>query len=249
MLRFHAADFVAIMDGLRKIADVLHRDGGDTADQRIRELAWTLTDATRQSADRVGLTSSVMAAEKMLRAIETNRRPSRMSELFRELETVVQYELRDRMVFVVPQARAQYYDAKEPLDGSDIVNKLPKTLYDATEAGKCFAVGRYTACVFHLMRVVEACVQALGVKLGAQIENGDNWQSILDKTRRAVNDTYSKHSSPERIAYDEVLAYLTSVKNAWRNPTMHPATTYTEEDVRGIMPAVSGFTKSLAAML
>jgi hypothetical protein len=37
---------------------------------------------------------------------------------------------------------------------------------DADEAGKCFAVGRYTACVFHLMRIMERCVQKMGRDLG-----------------------------------------------------------------------------------
>jgi len=249
MLRFYAAEFMQMMGELRKLASVLNDDLGDTLDTATREVLWTGTAFIRDTADRICLTSSVRAAERMMQAVEGNRSPSRLGELFRELSTVVQYELQDCMVFVIPQARAQYYNAKKPLGGSDIVNKLPDTVCDVTEAGNCFAVGRYTACVFHLMRVMEMCVQALGAEFGVSVANGETWQGILDSMQGAVKQRYPRHSSPERKTYAGVLSHLESVKIAWRNPTMHPKGTYTEEEARGIIGAVSIFTDNLATLL
>lgn len=37
------------------------------------------------------------------------------------------------------------------------------------EASKCLALGRYTACVFHLMHVMEVAVQVFGKKLRVDI--------------------------------------------------------------------------------
>ena len=42
---------------------------------------------------------------------------------------------------------------------------FPAANHEASEAGKCFATARYTACVFHLMRVMEVGVQEFGAVL------------------------------------------------------------------------------------
>src|SRR5437764_11503208 len=43
-----------------------------------------------------------------------------------------------------------------------VIAKFPVVADDVEEASRCYALGRNPACVFHLMRVTEACVQALG---------------------------------------------------------------------------------------
>jgi kynurenine formamidase len=57
---------------------------------------------------------------------------------------------------------------------------LGKAITDIQEASKSFAVGRFTACVFHLMRVMELGVQALGKKPGVSNAHEIEWQKILN---------------------------------------------------------------------
>ena len=64
---------------------------------------------------------------------------------------------------------SQNYD-KPDLLGPAVIAKWHNLEYDIVEAGNCYAMGRCTAMVFHLMRVMEFGVQELGVKLGVALE-------------------------------------------------------------------------------
>jgi hypothetical protein len=49
--------------------------------------------------------------------------------------------------------------------GKEIPTQFPTARDDIEEAGKCLAFGRGTACVFHLMRIMEVGLRALGQSL------------------------------------------------------------------------------------
>jgi hypothetical protein len=92
--------------------------------------------------------------------------------------------------------------------GNAVWNVFPSAIDDSIEAGKCIALERYTAAVFHLMRVLEAGLKALAKALGAPYS--ENWgQCLGDIEKRAMD----KHSNP---AHKQAVAYLAAVKNAWR---------------------------------
>ena len=87
-------------------------------------------------------------------------------------------ELSARMFFYMPAERAKYF-ADEPLFGEAVANKFPKLAEDISEAGKCFACGRYTATVFHLMRLMEASLERLVKLLRLTIGLNRPWGRIL----------------------------------------------------------------------
>ena len=101
------------------------------------------------------------------------------------------------------------------------------------------------------MRVMEAGVQRLGKKLGISLANEKNWQNILDEVNKAVKALPSKTTRQKNICaiYSEAAAYLFNVKQAWRNPTMHPKKTYTEEQAGGIINSVKTFMNHFDANL
>jgi hypothetical protein len=78
-------------------------------------------------------------------------------------------ELEHRFFLVLDGAMVPYYKQNEPLCGTGAEDKFPQTSEDISEAGKCLALGRSTAAVFHLMRAMESVVTALGAKLGVTI--------------------------------------------------------------------------------
>ncbi len=69
----------------------------------------------------------------------------------------------------MPPSQGQHFYAGANLLGEAVQERFPSLATDIDEAGKCFATGRFTATVFHLMRVMEVGVQefceALGVVL------------------------------------------------------------------------------------
>jgi HEPN domain-containing protein len=125
--------------------------------------------------------------------------------------------------------------------------KLPRASEDIAEAGKCFALTRYTACVFHLMRVMELAVQELGKRLNIKLTGEKNWQNILDEVNKALKalpaKTPAEKKKQARLA--EASANLFNVKLAWRNPAMHPKRTYTEEEAERLMTGVKAFVRHI----
>jgi hypothetical protein len=118
---------------------------------------------------------------------------------------------------------------------------------DIDEAGKCLALNRCTAAVFHLMRVVEIGVQKFGDKLGIALTSEKNWQCILDEINKSIKGM--DHKLPQTKAYAATAAHLYNVKIAWRNEVMHPKQTYTAEEARVLFAAVGTFMRDLTSML
>ncbi|HUB80991.1 MAG TPA: hypothetical protein VMB03_19435, partial [Bryobacteraceae bacterium] len=103
------------------------------------------------------------------------------------LGVTVENELSLRMFFAISPEKARFYgDNAEPF-GSDVANAFPSTLFDASEANRCFALGRNTACVFHLMRVLETGLGVLGKQFGVQCDH-TNWETIINRIEKAIGD-------------------------------------------------------------
>jgi HEPN domain-containing protein len=174
-----------------------------------------------------------------------------------ELERRINDELSSVRFFHVPTNSAQYYprkndEYKKPLFSSQTMKKFSKSIEDAEEAGKCFALARYTACVFHLMRVMERGVQRLGKKLKVTIPVEEkDWgvisSSINGALRRLPNSTVPERKIHAR--YAKAAVYLDNVRESWRNPTMHPKETYTEEEAENAFRFVRQYMEYLTKVL
>lgn len=161
------------------------------------------------------------------------------------LSSVLHSEIESRTFFYVPPDRALYYDDQELL-GKGVIEKFPVIQFDVVEAGNCYAVGRGTACVFHLMRIMEVGVQRLGTKLGVCLVDQKNWQNILDEINKAIK-TLPKASTTVEMC--QASANLYSVKLAWRNEVMHPNDTYTLEEAENLLRQVKLFMSHLATIV
>jgi hypothetical protein len=84
----------------------------------------------------------------------------------------------------------KYFEPKMPLFGEDFTNRF-KTVgaFELDEAAKCKALGRSTACVFHLMRVLEIGIRAMARCLGVPdpVKPAErNWGKILAKIKADI---------------------------------------------------------------
>lgn len=154
-------------------------------------------------------------------------------------------EMKMRSVFWVPlRGRALVAQDKPPF-GDDVLRAFPKASEDISEAGMCLGLGRWTAGVFHLMRAMEVMVQRLAKKL--KIGSLDReWGKLLSDIGKAVEPM---PKGAKRNSWSEVHTHLYHVKQAWRNDTMHPKQTYTEEEARAIYAAVDAFSRRLASLV
>ncbi|HWN42015.1 MAG TPA: hypothetical protein VNW71_07310, partial [Thermoanaerobaculia bacterium] len=83
-----------------------------------------------------------------------------MSDLQRSIER----ELRSNLFLHVGENERRYYEGRHQF-GEGVAAAFPSAVIDIEEAGKCYALSRYTACVFHLMRVMESALRVLASTL------------------------------------------------------------------------------------
>jgi hypothetical protein len=156
-------------------------------------------------------------------------------------------ELDEKAFLMLPSDRKRLYSQPEPLFGTDVEKKFPSMSEDIAEAGKCLALNRSTASVFHLMRVMELGVQHLGDALGVKLVQEKNWQPILDETNKAIR--LLDHKQPRTKALAEAANHLYNAKVAWRNEVMHPKQTYTPEEAEKIFSCTKTFIADLVTLV
>jgi hypothetical protein len=167
-----------------------------------------------------------------------------------EMKTAIYSHLQTLLVMVMPHDKVAYYQNAALFDAS-IVAVCSECALDIAEAGKCFAFGRWTATVFHLMRVMEHGVHRFADKLGVTINPRDPWGAVLNAIDPAVNrmPAGTPAEREKQTAYQGLRASLHAVKEAWRNPTMHPRANYNEQEAREIFELVKTFMRRLVSVL
>ncbi|PYU53211.1 MAG: hypothetical protein DMG48_02970 [Acidobacteria bacterium] len=163
-----------------------------------------------------------------------------------EIQSRIQDEMEQNLFMFIPPDRASRYNRPELL-GEEVNKKFPTIQYDVAEAGNCYAAGRSTAVVFHLMRIMEVGVQQFGTKLGVTLTNEKNWQNILDEINKAIKALDQRAQTTKEFA--AASANLYSVKLAWRNEVMHPNDTYTLEEADNLIRQVHIFMGQLAKVV
>ncbi|MFZ1980558.1 MAG: hypothetical protein WAU61_04570, partial [Smithella sp.] len=103
----------------------------------------------------------------------TNIRATQMEDRFDEIRRTIHREMNLHLFMYIPAERAIYCESYRKKKGGGLANpsvylfgdfvnaKFPSASFDIIEAGNCFATARYTACVFHLMRVLEIGLSTL----------------------------------------------------------------------------------------
>ena len=137
--------------------------------------------------------------------------------------------------------------------GAEAASGFPSAAFDISEAGKCFALNRPTACVFHLMRVLEI---GLGVfaKHFAVPSDHTNWHNIIEGIEKAVRNMSSDPAKPadwkeQQEFYSQAAHGFMFIKDAWRNYTAHARGKYTEDETETIFINVRAFMQRLATRL
>ena len=183
-----------------------------------------------------------------------------MAARLKDFRSKLERELNERFFLYLNEEEAGQFQSAEPF-GPVVASAFPPRKHnDLSEASKCLALGRYTACVFHLMRVMEVAVQAFGKKLGVNLikiaprkrVSELTWEQILNeinpKLKALPQNTIKRKRLHEK--YSSVQSYLYGVKDAWRNPTMHPRLEgYSELQAKDIMNHVKSFLTEFSPLL
>jgi hypothetical protein len=195
----------------------------------------------------LNLDLSVRGIDWATEELKVDPKAATVSRVLPEVQRRVFDELASIWLIDIPRDCFHCYD-NAGLFGEEATNKIANIDTDIAEAGSCFATGRFTACVFHLMRVMERGTQELGNKLGVTFTEEKNWQNILDEINKAIRVLHPVTPQDKAIRdnYSAAAAHLHNVKEAWRNRVMHPKETYTGEEAKAVLDNVRTFIVHLA---
>jgi hypothetical protein len=244
MEKFSAAAFYEIAATLQEMR---HADETETKIATDSSLAEEFLPRLEKLCAGIGLRLSEKAIVKMRRSLasENGLVVHDFQIWIPELHRRITDEMEEKLFLYIPSDRAALYGQTAPF-GNDVSIKFPTIEFDVVEAGNCYACGRGTAVVFHLMRVMEVGVQEFGKKLGVPLVNEKVWQVILNETEKAVK---LLPRGPQIVEMNQALAMLHAVKLAWRNEVMHPKDTYTLEEADNLIRQVRIFMEQLAKIV
>ena len=174
-----------------------------------------------------------------------------MSRAINTIATTIEVELSQKLFFFVPGDRVKFY-GNSALFGDPVEDRFPSASNEISEAGKCYALGRYSASVYHLMRVLEVGLRVLAAEFSVPFGN-DTWNKVLDQIDSNIRGMSSATHGPDwkdkEQFYSEAAAYFRVLKNAWRNYAMHLRDTYDEERAMEIFNTVRAFMRHLSTRL
>jgi hypothetical protein len=197
---------------------------------------------------------AVVELDKELSAHKIDIDYEQLTDYFQEIAITLRRELSLTKIFCIASAKEHYFDLDINILGQTFKSNMPSAIFELDEAGKCHALGRSTACVFHLMRTMEIGIKALARSLSISdpIKPSEkNWGKILGSMKAEMDKRSGGKSweGNDKEFFESAYVSLDAVRVAWRNTTMHVENKYTEDEAEHIFVAVRGFMKKLSSRM
>jgi hypothetical protein len=133
---------------------------------------------------------------------------------------------------------------------------FPKAWMEMAEAGRSYAVGLYTAAVFHSMRGAEiglrAVARELKVEFSYSIELAEQESIIREVEKKAkglINDPKNDQRDKDQKFFSDIIIQFRAFKDAWRNRVSHGRESYDEAQALDVLEHVAKFFGVLATRL
>jgi hypothetical protein len=160
-------------------------------------------------------------------------------------------ELSSLMLRVIPREQSKYCDAKW-LEDSPVLSKYPETIDEFHKAGRCFAYGENTACVFHLMRVTDFYLRKVADSLGI-VYDCNNWKGIGDKISANMQQRYQLKTDEwkkDEPFYAGILTDIQAIGRGHRNQAIHELEKkYDEREAAYMLTVIEAFARHVAEKL
>ena len=169
----------------------------------------------------------------------------------RELLQRLEDELELQVFYQIESQKARFDKDPEGFWGKEIPKAFPSALPELVEAAKCYALGRNTACVFHLMRGLEVSLSCMAKAFGVPSDH-TNWQSIIEQVESRIRElprTKPPDWKEKLEFFSQAASHFMVLKDAWRNYTAHMRGRYEEGDALRIMDNVRGFMEKLSGRI
>ncbi len=279
MFQIYAQSLVRLMEKLQELeAEATKWSRTGTTKERFQEMTAIIVKA-EDSCDLLALSSAKKQIARMRAASETGGGLlyNDLVTMIAEMRVRIKEDLEDKVFlcvsdrslidrFFIVATKEEYSSGvgllvprvAHQLFHPSIVERMEEVSDDIVEACRCFFADRFTASVFHLMRIVEYGLVEVAALAGIE-DQKPSWGSLLNALDKLANRT--KHDElplaiqPHIQLIRELLPRLHAIQHAWRNKIVHvenkliPTGSVTPEIANDIMNAVEIFMKTLVASL
>ncbi len=256
MLQFPAERYIAISSRLTSVIRIIER--ADYRYERINDQtipsSKTEVGEIKEDCRLLALESCVTKLEEIEKTLDGFPIYDDLARQYKELYKCIFDEMTEKLCLFIPTEKQQFY--LEPLETFGLnVSQFESARMEIEEASKSYATSRNTACVFHVMRVIEVGLNVLAKHFQVPHEQ-TNWETIQNKIQAKIHeiDQAPKDLTPEvwqsdHRFYAEIVTYYTPLKDTHRNYSMQTHKQYDETDALTIYNHASSFMKHLARKL
>lgn len=237
------------------------KERGKSVSLTIAEVRTNLK-ALDKEFDHLELLQSKKRAARILRKIDDDNPNYR--ELAGDLNVlleVIEDEAEDHVTFFVAPTKAVKLLGNSTLHGfklddwewAEVWREFPDAQDDIEAACICYCVEQNTACVFHMMRVLETGLAELAQAVGRIFEH-QQWHNVIEEIESAIAAERKKGgATPEkrdRLKFlSEAAKEFFYFKDGWRNYVSHKRVPYDEHQALSTLEHVRAFMGLLARNL
>ena len=171
-----------------------------------------------------------------------------VSQLLVDLGTAISSEMSTKLFMRIFPERVAFCE-QEDLFGAVVAANFPSAKKDIKSAGSCYAFDRNTACVMHLMRVLEVSLSTLAKQLGIAFDRR-NWENIINdieaEIKKINGPAWGSDWKVKNQFYSGAAKDFRYFKDAWRNHAMHFREHYEASEAKTILDHVKSFMIHLA---
>lgn len=206
-----------------------------------------LSEAERLASD-LALDAAHVTARQIRYGFRSDEyKKSLLAEHLNELRGRLHDQLASRQFVHVKPLYVEFYQQND-LFGQIVNDCFPSAIDDIQDAGTALAVGLGTSCVMHLMRVAEVGLKALAKEL--DVPYSVSWEAYLTKIEKSISIKHSLKPAEwkkNEAFFRDFSGDLVTIKNAFRNPTMHVERTYSQQEAEQVFLAIKTLMQRMAA--
>jgi hypothetical protein len=260
MLQFDPQRWIAIIAALHALdGNLLLRSDPDPAIRAqvpfdlVRWLNETLDDASQRLYCSASTARQIERFRgrlgEMRLPLSSNDRQT-LQAFAQDLSLALQEELKTQVFLAVRPENRELYLQAEPLFGAAVATAFPDATPDIAAAGRCYAVEEWTACVFHLMRVLECGLRSLAGHFNVPFTT-DSWHKVIKGIEDGIAAERNKPNLTDAdratiTAHSKLAAEFRHFKDAWRNHVSHGRAAYDAREAASVYEHVRSFMQHMA---
>jgi hypothetical protein len=244
MLRYAAEDFVEIT----KILDSLHHHPRSLENERVQGKFQEVINRLSGHLANLEMKFSQNQVETVIAAV--NRADWEVAS--REIDQLIRRILEELKARSFRYVDKPSYETGLWLWQGDMraLASHPDIRPEIEAAGRCYAYGESTACVFHLMRTIDYGLRLVAASLGIAYD-ARSWDGIGKAIEKRLREKYGEKTETWKVSepfYAEILTDIQAISRGHRNPALHELEKkYDERESLYLLTVTVGFIKHVLA--